>query len=157
MTELEVPTFKTREEEAAFWDRTDLGPYIKDAEEVALEWTEREDRCRRCGGGMDTQRTDLHLAGERMILRDVPLYVCRTPGCGNTQLPPAIGELADRLETLVQETLAIQQTPSPKQSVPRHPAPPSWKAPDVQRTPSPEPALVREDRTPYGKEENKES
>lgn len=144
-------------EEAAYWDTTDTSEMMGTEPMEKLEWTEREDRCHRCGGGMDTQRTDLHLAGERVILRDVPLYVCRTPGCGNTQLPPAIGELADRLETLVQETLAIQQTPSPKQSVPRHPAPPSWKALAVQRTPSPEPALVREDRTPYGKEEGKES
>jgi|GEM_PF-639825 len=132
MTRLELPTFETREEEAAFWDSTDLGPYMEDAEEITLEWTEREDRCQRCGAGMEHRRMDLHLAGGRVILRDVPLYVCRTPGCGNTQLPSAIGRLADRLEALVQEALA------------------------VQRTPSPEPALVREDRSPYGEEEGEE-
>lgn len=140
-------------EEAEYWDKTDTADMMaQETEWFTFEWTEREDRCRRCGGGMDTQRTDLHLAGERVILRKVPLYVCRTPGCGNTQLPPAIGELAGRLEALVQETLAVQQTPSLEQSAPRHPAQPSWEALAVQQTLSPEPALVREDRPPYEEE-----
>lgn len=129
MSRLEIPTFRTREEEAAFWDRTDMGPYMEDAEEVTFEWTEREDRCQRCGGGMDQRRTDLHLASGRVILRDVPLYVCRTPGCENTQSPSFIKKLADQLEALVRETLSVQQVSSP------------------------ELALVREDRPPYGEEE----
>jgi len=131
-----MPTFKTREDEAAFWDRTDLGPYMEDAEEIVLEWTEREDRCERCGGGMEQRRMDLHLAGGRVILRDVPLYACRTPGCGNTQLPSVIGELADRVEALVQETLTVRRA--------------------AQLASVPEPALVREDRPPYEEEESEE-
>jgi hypothetical protein len=99
---------------------------MENAEEVTFEWTEREDRCQRCGGGMDQRRTDLHLASGRVILRDVPLYVCRTPGCENTQSPSLIRRLADQLEALVQEMLPIQQV-SP-----------------------PEPSLVREERPPYG-------
>jgi len=146
MTRLGVPTFKTREEEASFWDSTDLGAYMEDAEEITLEWTEREDRCKRCGGGMEHQRIDLHLAGGRVILRDVPLYVCRTPRCGNTQLPSAIRELAGRLEALVQETLPALRTPPPEPA-------PVREVLYVQRTPSPEPALVREEHPPYGEED----
>jgi len=124
-------------EEAAYWDTTDTSELMGTEPMEKLEWTEREDRCQRCGGGMDTQRTDLHLAGERVILRDVPLYVCRTPGCRTTQLPQAIRELVDRIEALVREALVQER-----------------EALTVRRTPSPEPVLVREDRPPYGEEES---
>lgn len=89
-------------EEAEYWGKTDTADMMRqETEWFTFEWTEREDRCRRCGGGMDTQRTDLH--------------------------PP------------------------------EQPAPPSWGMPAVQRTPSLEPALVREDRPPYGEEDGKKS
>jgi hypothetical protein len=156
MTRLELPTFKTREEEAAFWDSTDLGPYMEDAEQITLEWTEREDRCERCAGGMDTRPIDLHLAGDRLVMHGVPLYVCRTPGCGNTQLPSAIRDLAERLEALVQEALSVQPAPSYEQLAPRPPAQIAWHPLAVQQTPAPAPALVREDRPPYGEEEDEE-
>lgn len=80
-----------------------------------FEWTEREGRCKRCGGGMEQRRIDLHLAGGLVILRDVPLYICRTPNCSNTQLPPVIRSLADQLEALVRETVA-RCPPTPRGS-----------------------------------------
>ncbi len=113
-------------EEAAYWDSTDTSEMMDITQRVRLEWTAREDRCKRCGGEMEKRQIDLHLAGERLILRGVLLYVCRTPGCGSTQLPLVIKELAERLETLVQETLAFQGISSP------------------------EPVLVREEPPPYG-------
>ncbi|MFQ6101490.1 MAG: hypothetical protein ACE5OS_09685 [Anaerolineae bacterium] len=125
-------------EEAEYWDKTDTADMMaQETEWFTFEWSEREDRCERCGGGMDTRRTDLPLAGGRVILHDVPHYVCRTPGCGNTQLPHAVQELADRIEALVREML-VQETPA------------------TQRTPSPEPALVREECPPYGEENSGE-
>ena len=141
-------------EEAEYWDTTDTSEMMGTGPMETLEWTEREDRCERCGGGMDTRPTDLHLAGDRLILRGVPLSICRTPGCGNTQLPSAIRDLADRLETLVQEVFSIQPMPSYEQLAPHPPAQIAWHPLAVQRTPSP--ALVREDRPPYGEEEGEE-
>lgn len=89
-------------EEAEYWDKTDTADIMaQETEWFTLEWTERENRCRRCAGGMDTRRIDLHLANERVTLRDVPLYVCRTPGCNSSRLPSTIRELADRLEAIV--------------------------------------------------------
>jgi len=141
-------------EEAEYWDKTDTADMMaQETEWFTFEWTERENRCKRCGAGMEHRQMDLHLAGGRVILRDVPLYVCRTPGCGNTQLPSVIGDLADRLEALVQETFSIRRTSSSEQSTPRHPGQSSWETLAVQQTPSPEPALVREDGPPYGEEE----
>ena len=140
-------------EEAEYWDNTDTADMMaQETEWFTFEWTEREDRCERCGGGMDTRPIDLHLAGDRLILHGVPLYVCRTPGCGNTQLSSAIRDLAERLETLVQEALSVQPAPSYEQLAPRPPAQVAWHPLAVQQTPSP--ALVREDRPPYGEEED---
>ena len=62
----------------------------------------------------DEAVADRPVPGERVILRDVPLYVCCTPGCENTQLPLVIRGLADQLEALVQETLSVQQVWSPE-------------------------------------------
>ena len=152
--ELVVPEFRSREEEALFWDNLDTADYMPDDDQwITLEWTEREDRCKRCAGGMDTRPTDLHLAGDRLVLRGVPLYVCRTPGCGNTQLASAIRDLAERLETLVREALSVQPAPSYERLTPSPPAQIAWHPLVVQRTPAPAPALVREDRPPYGEEE----
>ena len=152
--ELVVPEFQSREEEVLFWDNLDTADYMPDDDQwFTFEWTEREDRCERCGGGMDTRPTDLHLAGDRLILHGVPLYVCRTPGCGNIQLPSAIRNLADRLEALVQEALSVQPAPSYEQLASRPPAQIAWETLAVQRTPSLAPALVREDRPPYGEED----
>ena len=153
--ELVVPEFRSREEEALFWDNLDTADYMPDDDQwFTFEWTEREDRCERCGAGMERRWIDLYLADERVILRGVPLYVCRTPGCGNTQLPSAIRDLAERLEALVGEALSAQPAPSYEQLPPRPPAQIAWETLAVQRTPSPALALVREDRPPYGEEED---
>ena len=141
-------------EEAEYWDNTDTADMMaQETEWFTFEWTEREDRCKRCGGGMDTRLADLHLAGDRLVLHGVPLYVCRTPGCGNTQLPSSIRDLAERLEALVQEALSVQPAPSYEQLASRPPAQIAWEALAVQRTPAPAPVLVREDRPPYGEED----
>lgn len=140
MKELELPDFKTRAEEAAFWDQIDLGPYMADAVEVTLEWTERDDRCRRCGGGMDTRHTDLQIAGGRVVLRGAPIYVCRTPGCGNTQLPAAVAGIVTQIESLVDELLAPQEAESPESTV--HPL---WET----KAAVPALAAVREEQADY--------
>jgi len=136
-------------EEAEYWDTTDTSEMMGTGPMETLEWTEREDRCERCAGGMDTRPTDLHLAGDRLILHGVPLYVCRTPGCGNTQLPSAIKELANQIEALVQETFPVQLISSPES-----PVQPVWETPAARQTPSLEPSLVREDRPSYGEKES---
>ena len=101
--ELIVPEFHSREEEAAFWDNLDTADYMPAADDdrwITLEWTERDDRCRRCGGGMDTRHTDLQIAGGRVVLRGAPIYVCRTPGCGNTHCDAVFIGIGHRLLTL---------------------------------------------------------
>ncbi len=100
---------------------------------------------------MDVQHINLPLAGGQVILRGVPLYVCRTPGCGNTQLSSSVKELANRIEALVQETFPVQSISSPES-----PAQPVWEKLIAQQTPSLEPALVREDRSSYGEKESEE-
>ncbi|MGQ9627862.1 MAG: hypothetical protein ACUVV0_13270 [Anaerolineae bacterium] len=98
-----IPEFETREEEAAFWDNTDLSKFMEEAEEVSLEWTEREDRCDRCGAVMETHQIDLHLAGGLVTLHNVKWYVCRTPRCGQTKLPPQVEKLAQEIEESVRQ------------------------------------------------------
>ncbi len=99
---LVVPEFRSRAEEAAFWDNLDTADYMEDdGEWFTFEWTEREDRCDRCGGGMEARQIDLHLAGGRVTLHNVTWYVCRTPGCGQTKLSPGIEQLAREIEDCV--------------------------------------------------------
>jgi len=38
MTEINVPKFKSEEEEAAFWDRFDTAQIIEEGEEIELEY-----------------------------------------------------------------------------------------------------------------------
>jgi hypothetical protein len=95
-------------EEAAHWDETDTSAFMgKETEWLAPEWSEREDRCDRCGGRMDTRRIDLHLAGGRVTLHNVTWYVCRTPGCGQTRLSPTVEQLARDIEASVEQVLAV--------------------------------------------------
>ncbi|MEA3338789.1 MAG: hypothetical protein U9R15_02380 [Chloroflexota bacterium] len=139
-------------EEAEYWDKTDTADMMaQETEWFTFEWTEREDRCERCAGAMDVQITNLLLAGGRVILHNVPQYVCRTPGCGNTQLPSAIKEIADQIEALVQETFPIQPI-----SPPESPVQPMWEMLVAQQTPSLEPTLVRESHPSYGEKESEE-
>ena len=141
--ELIVPEFHSREEEAAFWDNLDTADYMPAADDdrwITLEWTERDDRCRRCGGGMDTRHTDLQIAGGRVVLRGAPIYVCRTPGCGNTQLPAAVAGIVTQIESLVDELLAPQEAESPESTV--HPL---WET----QAAVPALAAVREEQADY--------
>lgn len=97
-------------EEAEYWDKTDTADMMgQETEWFTFEWTEREDRCRRCGAIMERQTVDLQLVGGRVTLRDVPLYICRTPRCGQAELPPRIVSLADRVEAVVKEGLAAER------------------------------------------------
>ncbi|MGQ9627860.1 MAG: hypothetical protein ACUVV0_13260 [Anaerolineae bacterium] len=98
MRELEIPEFKSYEEEAEFWDNLDTSPYMEDAEWFTFEWTEREDRCDRCGAVMEARQIDLHLAGGLITLHNVKWYICRTPRCGQTKLPPQVEKLAQEIE-----------------------------------------------------------
>jgi hypothetical protein len=94
-------------EEAAHWDVADTSESMeKESEWFAFQWTEREDRCNRCGGGMETRRIDLHLAGGRVTLHNVVWCVCRTPRCGQTKLSPAVDQLAQEIEASVARALA---------------------------------------------------
>ena len=93
-------------EEAAHWDVTDTSESMKEETEwFTFEWTEREDRCDRCGGGMDTRRIDLHLAGGRVTLHNVAWYVCRTPRCRQSKLSPGVEQLAREIEASVARAL----------------------------------------------------
>ena len=143
--ELILPEFHSREEEAAFWDNLDTADYMPDADDdrwITLEWTERENRCRRCGGGMDTRPTDLQVAAGRVVLRGAPLYVCRTPGCGHTQLPAAVAGIITQIEALVDELLTPQETEEDAPSA--APVYPLWEA-----TAAPTLATVREAQSDY--------
>jgi hypothetical protein len=112
--ELVVPEFESREEEATFWDNLDTADYMEDDDEwFTFEWTVREDRCDRCGGGMDTRQIDLHLANGRVTLHNVAWYVCRTPHCGQTKLSPGIEQLAREIETSVKQALAQAKARQP--------------------------------------------
>ena len=95
---------KARAEEAAYWDKTDTSESMKDAEWFTFEWTEREDRCDRCGAVMDERRIDLHLAGGLITLHNVKWYVCRTPRCGQAKLSPQVEKLAQEIEESVRQT-----------------------------------------------------
>ncbi len=95
-------------EEAAHWDATDTsGAMEKETEWFTFEWTEREDRCDRCGGRMEARRIDLHLADGRVTLHNVIWYVCRTPGCGQTRLAPGV----ERLVREIEDSVARSQAP----------------------------------------------
>ncbi len=109
MKELEIPEFKSYEEEAEFWDNLDTSPYMEGAEWFTLEWTEREDRCDRCGALMDKRSIDLHLAGGRVTLHNVDWYVCRTPRCGRTRLSPQVERLVEEIEDSVGRAITSQQ------------------------------------------------
>lgn len=97
-------------EEAAVWDVTDTGEMMGEGGWFTFEWTESEDRCARCGGSMDLRRIDLHLAGGRVILRGVAWYVCSTPKCGYTKLPPGIETLVQEIEASVARAVIAHQT-----------------------------------------------
>ncbi|MDY7040829.1 MAG: hypothetical protein SVX38_08190 [Chloroflexota bacterium] len=100
-------------EEAAHWDVTDTSAQMEqETEWSTFAWTEREDRCERCGARMEARQIDLHLAGGRTTLHDVTWYVCRTPGCGNTRLSPALERLVRRIEADVREICVPASSPT---------------------------------------------
>ncbi len=105
----EAPPFKTRAEEREFWDKADLTEFFEEGEWQTLEWTEREDRCDRCGALMDKRSIDLHLAGGRVTLHNVDWYVCRTPRCGRTRLSPQVEQLVEDIEDSVRRAIASEQ------------------------------------------------
>jgi hypothetical protein len=97
-----------------------------DEEWFTFEWTEREDRCDRCGGAMDTGRIDLHLVGRRVTLHNMIWYVCRTPGCGQTKLSPAFEKLVGEIEASVERAVsasAQSSDRSPKSVKDQEPVP----------------------------------
>jgi len=117
---LNIPEFESREEEAAFWDNLDTADYMDDDEEwFQLEPTARDDRCDRCGAGMEHRQIDLHLADGRVTLHNVTWYVCRTPKCGHTKLPPGVETLITEIEAAVARALTSTAEPETEVLLPR--------------------------------------
>jgi len=102
-------------EEAAYWDATDTSELMEqETEWFTFEPSEREDRCPRCGGRMEERRIDVHLAEGRVTVHDAVWYVCRTPGCGHTQLASQSARLLEAIE----EALHRLESPSPAKQIP---------------------------------------
>ena len=91
---------------------------------------------------MDTRHTDLQIAGGRVVLRGAPIYVCRTPGCGNTQLPAAVAGIVTQIESLVDELLAPQEAETDAHESTVHPL---WET----KAAVPALAAVREEQADY--------
>jgi ribosomal protein L40E len=101
---IEMPEFKTWEEEADFWDRTDTAPWMEKEEG---EWIgpgrvqAAVGLCRRCGARMELRHLDVAVARGRIILHSVEFYVC--PRCEARTLPP------DRQEFIAWEEAELQE------------------------------------------------
>jgi len=104
-------------EEAAYWDATDTSEMMATEPREKLEWTARDDRCDRCGAGMEHRRIDLHLADGRVTLHNVTWYVCRTPKCGHTKLPPGVETLITEIEAAVARTPTSATEPEVAEAV----------------------------------------
>ena len=98
-------------EEAAYWDTTDTSQMMGTEPREKIEWTARDDRCDRCGAGMEHRQIDLHLADGRVTLHHVTWYVCRTPKCGYTKLPPGVETLITEIEAAVARALTSTTEP----------------------------------------------
>lgn len=93
-------------EEATHWDITNTSESMKNETEwFTFQRADQDDRCIRCGGGMDARQIDLHLANGRVTLHNVVWYVCRTPGCGQTRLNASVEKLVQEIETSVERGL----------------------------------------------------
>lgn len=73
---LEIPEFKSREEEVEFWGRTDTSDILEEAKFVEVVWEPKEDRCPRCGGKMEAGSLDIELSGGKATLHRVKFYSC---------------------------------------------------------------------------------
>ena len=92
----ELPAFQSLEEEAKFWDTHSLADYWDELEDEETSFEPQEDSCPRCGGRMSLRLFDVNLAGGRLILRQLGVYFCPTPGCGEVRLTAkAKAELAE--------------------------------------------------------------
>jgi phage FluMu protein Com len=96
-----APKFKSTEEEAEYWDRTDLSAYMDRGEWVpAGTGGLAEDRCPRCYSRRRLRRFNLNVADGRVTLRRVKGYHC--PKCKTTSPARSLETGIRRIEKAAQ-------------------------------------------------------
>ena len=80
----EMPKFRTDQEAAEFWEKTDSTEYLESGHLGQFEWQELEDRCEICGSKMRTLLTELTIFNRKVTIHNVKKYHCDS--CSNQRL-----------------------------------------------------------------------
>ncbi|MBI1924535.1 hypothetical protein HYR99_09820 [Candidatus Poribacteria bacterium] len=99
-----VPQFKSVQEEAEWWDKTDTSEWMNEG-----EWVEAgsgrlsEDRCPHCYSRRHVKRFNLKVADGRMTLHRIKGYYC--PSCKITEPAPGVQNALPNLLKAAKELL----------------------------------------------------
>ena len=102
-----IPKFASIQEEAEWWDKTDLSQWITDEDlTVVSAGTYRlaEDRCPKCYGRRKVHGFNLHLADRRITLHRVKGYYCLQ--CKTTSPARSVEKVIPRIEKTAEKATA---------------------------------------------------
>jgi len=89
MTEINLPKFKSEEEEVDFWDSFDTAQIMEEGEEIELVYkpeTAMENICSLCGEKMKERKRDIDVISEAITIH-IKEYYC--PNCKKAMLGSA--------------------------------------------------------------------
>ena len=93
---MKIPKFKSIEEEAEFWDKTDTSEILRDEEHIDIEW-ESPGKCTICQENRLRRRfIDIDLCGGEITLHQIEVYYC--PSCEEIIIPESTKNKVERLK-----------------------------------------------------------
>ncbi len=100
-----VPKFKSIQEEAEWWDKTDTSAWMHEGEWVpAGTGRLAEERCPVCYSRRQARRFNLRVANGRVTLHRVKGYYC--PKCKTTEPARSVQKQLARLEQIAEKVVA---------------------------------------------------